>query len=188
MYLIGFGEIGLARLSLPATIGYIRYRERAARDKREHLMTNPENVAAPTSTALDDPFFATVLLNPVARAAFEDAHSRNNFVDALVKLRRAMGLTQTEVANRMGVKQPTVSGFENEGSDPRLSTIQRYARALEATATFRLTMPAHCDWIPRTDSYTAVHPESLMPVKSAPPTDLATSWVLHRRSDFARAA
>ncbi|WP_332643281.1 helix-turn-helix domain-containing protein [Aeromicrobium sp.] len=64
-------------------------------------------------------------------AARQDVRDRFALVDALVDCRHARGLSQREVAERMGVKQPTVSGFENEGSDPRLSTIQRYARAVD---------------------------------------------------------
>lgn len=64
-------------------------------------------------------------------AARHDVKERFALIDSLVACRDARGLSQKEVAARMGVKQPTVSGFENEGSDPRLSTIQRYARAVD---------------------------------------------------------
>src|SRR5262245_36753734 len=101
------------------------------------------NMPAMHAAIDQDDFFAEVLANPEARAAFDDAQARDSLVDALVALRHALGLTQTEVARRMGVKQPMVSGFENEGSDPRLSTIQRYARAVRATAAFRLIRHAH---------------------------------------------
>ncbi len=152
-------------------------------------MTKPAMTAASTaSSTVTDPFFAEVLTDPETRAAFEDAQARNNFVDTLVKLRRAMGLTQIQVAKRMGVKQPMLSGFENEGSDPRLSTIQRYARAVEATASFRLSMPVHCDWIPRTDSYASVTAESLSPVTAEPPSHLATEWARSKCDNFAPAA
>lgn len=70
--------------------------------------------------------------DPVTRAAYEDAQSRSRLVDTLVRFRHRLGLTQTQVASAMGVKQPTISGFETEGSDPRLSTIQRYARSVDA--------------------------------------------------------
>jgi len=80
-----------------------------------------------------DDFLARVLDNPEARAAFEDAQSRSALVDALVRARRRLSLTQKQLAHHMGVKQPSVSGFETEGSDPRLSTIQRYARAVDAS-------------------------------------------------------
>lgn len=63
--------------------------------------------------------------------ARQDVKERLALVDSLVACRKARGLSQKEVAERMGVKQPTVSGFENEGSDPRISTVQRYARAVD---------------------------------------------------------
>ena len=39
------------------------------------------------------------------------------------------GLTQAELARRMGVQQPVVARLERDGSDPRFSTV---VRALEA--------------------------------------------------------
>lgn len=77
-----------------------------------------------------DRWVEEMLESPAARAAFEDAQSRHAVIDDLLELRRSFELTQSEVARRMGVKQPTISGFESEGSDPRVSTVQRYARAL----------------------------------------------------------
>lgn len=44
--------------------------------------------------------------------------------------RLRQGLTQKDLADRLGVVQATVAQFENEFSDPKISTIQRYARAL----------------------------------------------------------
>ena len=88
--------------------------------------------------------------NPEFRAAYEDAQELQRLIDGLVKCRKALHLSQTEVAERMGVRQPTVSGFETERSDPRLSTLQRYARAVEARLRIRMEMPAHCDWVSQT--------------------------------------
>lgn len=77
-------------------------------------------------------FLADVLADAESKTAFEDAVSRNRIVDALVRMRKRAHRTQTQVAKAMGVKQPTISGFETEDSDPRLSTILRYARAVDA--------------------------------------------------------
>lgn len=85
--------------------------------------------------------------DPVFRAAYEDADERHRIIDNLVALRRLRRLSQTAVAARMGVRQPTVSGFETEDSDPRLSTLQRYARAVEAKLRVVLIIPSACDWI-----------------------------------------
>ena len=85
--------------------------------------------------------------DPVFRAAYEDADERHSIIDKLVALRRRRRLSQSAVAVRMGVRQPTVSGFETEDSDPRLSTLQRYARAVEARLRLVLVIPSACDWI-----------------------------------------
>ncbi|NKE55360.1 helix-turn-helix domain-containing protein [Lentzea sp. PSKA42] len=85
--------------------------------------------------------------SPVFRAEYEDADDRQRLIDALVTLRQVLGLSQKEVAKRMGIGQPTVSGFEKESSDPKLSTLQRYARAVEARLLIKVEMPALSDWV-----------------------------------------
>ena len=49
--------------------------------------------------------------------------------DLVVRLRADTGLTHTELAERMGTKQPTVSRWESGGDEPRLSTLRRLAAA-----------------------------------------------------------
>lgn len=56
----------------------------------------------------------------------------DDFLEALVRLRREKRMTQQQVADRMKRDKSAVSRFENLGSDPRLSTIRRYARAIGA--------------------------------------------------------
>lgn len=53
-----------------------------------------------------------------------------NILEKLVKRRKELGLTQVDMAHRLGVTQASVSQFEAEGNDARLSTLQRYARAV----------------------------------------------------------
>jgi HTH-type transcriptional regulator/antitoxin HipB len=48
----------------------------------------------------------------------------------LVRLRRAQGLSQSEVARRAGLKQPAVARLESGAAKPTLGTIQRVAHAL----------------------------------------------------------
>lgn len=89
-------------------------------------------------TSQFEKFLAEQLADDDVRATFEDAQSRNRVVDALARMRHRLGLTQKEVASRMGVKQPTISGLETEASDPRLSTIYRYARAVDAVVVLEV--------------------------------------------------
>lgn len=85
--------------------------------------------------------------NPAFRTAYEDVEERHSIIDRLVGLRRRRRLSQSVVAERMGVGQSTVSGFETEDSDPRLSTLQRYARAVEAKLRLVVVVPDKVDWI-----------------------------------------
>lgn len=60
------------------------------------------------------------------------------FVDRLVDERQALGLSQTEVAARMGTSQSAVARLERGDADVRLSTLERYAAALEQRVGFGL--------------------------------------------------
>lgn len=48
----------------------------------------------------------------------------------LREAREAAGLTQEEVAERLNTKKSAISRIENHAGDIRLSTLDRYARAL----------------------------------------------------------
>lgn len=63
-------------------------------------------------------------------------------LDAMLARRRELGLSQKQLGKLMEVKQPTISEFEVESSDPRLSTIQRYARAVGLQVHVSLEWPS----------------------------------------------
>ncbi len=50
----------------------------------------------------------------------------------LVALRKRHGLSQEQVAERMAITQPAVAALERYDSNPTMSTIRRYAVAVEA--------------------------------------------------------
>jgi DNA-binding XRE family transcriptional regulator len=66
------------------------------------------------------------------RAAREDVADRRALVADLVAHRRAAGLSQGDVAERMGTSQPAVARLEAGQVDARMSTVQRYAAAVGA--------------------------------------------------------
>jgi len=70
--------------------------------------------------------------NPAFAAAHEDVVIRTELRASLVDRRKAMKMTQAQVAKRMDTTQSFVSEFENGGTDPHLSTVQRYGRAVGA--------------------------------------------------------
>jgi transcriptional regulator with XRE-family HTH domain len=66
------------------------------------------------------------------------AEDLDEAVAALARRRVALGLSQTVVAARMGTSQSAVARLEAGGSDPRLSTLERYAAALGTSVSFAL--------------------------------------------------
>ena len=58
------------------------------------------------------------------------ARNDNAMLRELVQTRRRCGLTQTDVAEALGISQQAVSQFERLESDPRLSTIRQYANVV----------------------------------------------------------
>jgi len=68
---------------------------------------------------------------------FDDmARKRRELVEDLAARRRAIGLSQTEVAAMMQTSQSAVARLESGHSDVRFSTLERYAAALDQ----------HLDW------------------------------------------
>ena len=59
-------------------------------------------------------------------------------IDALVRRRNELGLSQTVVAARMGTSQSAVARLEAGRSDPRVSTLERYAAALDTSVAYAL--------------------------------------------------
>lgn len=64
-------------------------------------------------------------------------------LDAILAARKAAGLTQAQVAERMGTKAPAVARLENAlitgTPSPSLATLRKYAAALGKKLEVRLT-------------------------------------------------
>jgi predicted transcriptional regulator len=67
---------------------------------------------------------------PVFPGFKEMSERRVALGEALVARRRTLGLSQTEVAARMGTSQSAVARLETGTGDLRLSTLERYASAV----------------------------------------------------------
>ena len=58
--------------------------------------------------------------------------ARDRLLEDLVSLRKEHKLSQQTVAERMGVSQPTVAAFERYDANPTVSSVIRYAMAVDA--------------------------------------------------------
>ena len=69
------------------------------------------------------------------------AEDRGRLVRELAEQRQAGGLSQTEVAARMGTSQSAVARLESGTVDVRASTLERYAAAVGSQITWKLNRP-----------------------------------------------
>lgn len=78
---------------------------------------------------------AIALSNPAVRAEYERIEREEMpMLDAILKARREAGMTQAEVAERMGTKAPAVARLESAlvsgKHSPSLATLRKYAAAM----------------------------------------------------------
>jgi len=69
------------------------------------------------------------------------AEERGRLVRELAGQRQAAGLSQTEIAARMGTSQSAVARLESGTADVRASTLERYAAAVGSQITWKLNRP-----------------------------------------------
>lgn len=82
----------------------------------------------------DAAFREQLLANPEVQAAYEASVLEYVILDEMLSARREAGLTQAQVADRMGTKAPAVARLENSLASgkhsPSLETLRKYAKAL----------------------------------------------------------
>ncbi len=73
----------------------------------------------------------TLLGDPEAREIYKEEAAKKELWLQLVEARQAAGLTQVELARRLGVSQAQVARIEKSGYDSyTLNTLRRYVQAL----------------------------------------------------------
>ena len=85
-------------------------------------------------------FKARALARPGVKKAYYELDEEFAFLDEVLKARAEAGLTQAEVAARIGTTQSAVARLESAESrhSPSIATLQRYAKALGYKVQIRL--------------------------------------------------
>ncbi len=81
---------------------------------------------------------ARLLEDPQTREAYETLASEFDVVHELIAARVRAGLSQTELAERMGTSQSTIARLESGRTLPSMRTLARYARATGTRAVVKL--------------------------------------------------
>jgi transcriptional regulator with XRE-family HTH domain len=83
-----------------------------------------------------------ILRPPAVKAEYDAQAEEFALLDELLKARRQAGLTQAEVAARMGTKTPAVARLEagggSRGHSPSVATLRKYAQAVGCRLEIRL--------------------------------------------------
>lgn len=79
-------------------------------------------------------FIKKMLSNPKVKAEYVTLEEEYSFLDECLKARGKAGLTQADVAERMGTKAPAVARIESGGGNkrhsPSIATLRKYAEAV----------------------------------------------------------
>lgn len=81
--------------------------------------------------------------SPEFRSEYEKADAEFAVIEALVRARMDAGLTQTELAQRIGTTQSAIARLEGGGVSPSLSTLRRYAEATGTKLKVSLVPESH---------------------------------------------
>ena len=79
-----------------------------------------------------------LLANPATLAAYESQAAEFALARELIAARSRAGLTQSDVAQRMGTTQSVIARLEGGKRIPSMRTVQRYAEAVGARAVVRI--------------------------------------------------
>lgn len=81
-----------------------------------------------------------MLTNVAVKREFDSLEDEFTIFEQLIRARKRAGLSQAEVAKRMGTQVPAISRIESLSSkhSPSLRTLQRYARAVGCDLEFKL--------------------------------------------------
>lgn len=88
-----------------------------------------------------------LLSNPKTLAAYDDMSPEFSLLRQMLKARQRAGLSQAQIANRMGTKAPAVTRLESSLSSgkhsPSVATLRRYAQAVGCELEVNLVKPRH---------------------------------------------
>jgi len=86
-------------------------------------------------------FLNEQLQKPEIRAEWDALEPEFAIVQAIIDARKAIGLTQRQLAERTGIAQADISRLENGNANPSLNTLKRLASAMNMTLKIEFTPP-----------------------------------------------
>ncbi|USD67538.1 helix-turn-helix transcriptional regulator [Vibrio sp. SCSIO 43136] len=79
------------------------------------------------------------LVNPDVKAEYDALEPEFELISMLLSMRESAGLTQAQVAERMGTKESNISRLEKGTGNPTIKTLAKYAKACGCQLNFGFT-------------------------------------------------
>ena len=83
-------------------------------------------------------FKTRAFARPGVRKAYDALEDEFAFLDEVLKARASSGLTQAQLAERVGTTQSAIARLESGAGKPSVATLQRYANALGYKVVIKL--------------------------------------------------
>ena len=76
-------------------------------------------------------FLSEKMCDPEFKAEYDSLEPEFAIIQAMIKTRKQLGLTQKQLSEKTGIAQADISKLENGNANPSLKTLQRLANGME---------------------------------------------------------
>ncbi len=77
--------------------------------------------------------------DPLLKKAYDDLEAEYALIEKLIAYRIKHGITQAELARRIGTKQSAISRFESGTENPTLEFLRKMSKALGAKLSIKIS-------------------------------------------------
>lgn len=81
------------------------------------------------------------LKDPAFKAEYDRLQPEFAVINAMIEARRKKGITQVDLARKMGTKQSVISRLESGRANPSIGFLKKLADALQTTLEIRFVQP-----------------------------------------------
>ena len=79
--------------------------------------------------------------SPESQARIQEMADNLHLESQLYRIREELQLSQKELAETLGIKQPSLSAIENRGHDLKISTMKKYVEAMGGKLRIDVELP-----------------------------------------------
>jgi ribosome-binding protein aMBF1 (putative translation factor) len=88
---------------------------------------------------LFDDYLEEMLKDPLFKEAYDALEVKYAIISSIIRLRNERGLTQAQLAEKMGTKQAALSRMESGNYNPSVKFLEKLAKGLDAKLTITFT-------------------------------------------------